>query len=69
MSLEDGHTIAEFKAGTSFLECYHMGTAEELARKFAPRVGGKIYKSLAALVTALNKGLDKWNQNYFDYIG
>lgn len=63
------HNIGELKAGCSELECYHMGTAEELARKFAPRVGGKIYKSLAALVNALNKGVDSWTQNHFTYFG
>ena len=62
------HNIGEFKAGSSALECYHIGTAEELAEKFAPRVGGKVYKSLSALVNALNKGLDKWKSNYFEYL-
>lgn len=62
------HNIAEYKAGDSTLECYHTGTVKELAQKFAPMVGGKVYKSLSALVKALNKGLDKWNSNYFEYL-
>ena len=63
------HNIGELKSGSSELECYHFGTVEELARKFAPRVGGKIYKSLAALVNALNKRVDSWTQNHFTYLG
>lgn len=62
------HNIGEYKAGSSELECYHIGTVNELACKFAPRVGGKVYKSLSALVKAINKGLDKWKNNYFEYL-
>ena len=62
------HNIAEYKAGGSTLECYHIGTGKELAQKFAPMVGGTVCKSLPALVKALNKGLDKWKSNYFEYL-